>query len=97
MATQADKIQALEDELKNLNDTLIHYGELFNADGFIDCDEQKQLNSMQAVIKKIEARLTKIKAKKKTPTTKPVEEFEKALSKVENEVNQLLSQLGILS
>ncbi|WP_264789633.1 C2 family cysteine protease [Aureispira anguillae] len=65
MATQNEKIQKLEDELKSLKDTLVKYGDMFNADGDIDTDEQKQLDAMQAVIKKAEAKLAEIKDKAK--------------------------------
>lgn len=43
MATQADKIQLLEDELQNLDSKLTYYGDLFNADGRIDKDEKKKI------------------------------------------------------
>lgn len=66
MATNSEKIQKLEKELKSLKDTLTKYGNLFNADGFVDTEEQKQIDDMQLVIKKIEAKLKLIKEKSAT-------------------------------
>lgn len=56
MANQ-EAIQKYKEELKNLKDTLTKYGDLFNADGTIDAEEQAQLDNMQAIIKKAEAKL----------------------------------------
>lgn len=61
MATQSKKIQKLQEELKNLKDTLIKYGNMFNEDGDIDTEEQKQLDTMQAVIDKVDAKLASLK------------------------------------
>jgi len=62
MATKAEKIEKLETELKTLKDTLTKYGDMFNADGHIDTEEQKQLDRMQTIIQKAEAKLTKMKS-----------------------------------
>jgi hypothetical protein len=61
MATQEEKIKKYEDELKSLKDTLTKYGDMFNEDGQIDSEEQKQLDSMQAIIMKAEDKLAKLK------------------------------------
>lgn len=60
MANQ-EAIQKYKDELKTLKDTLTKYGDLFNADGNIDAEEQKQLDSMHSIIEKAEAKLLEIK------------------------------------
>lgn len=57
MSKKQAKIDNLKAKLKEYRDTLQKYGELFNEDGFIDTEEQKQLNEMQAVIDKAERRL----------------------------------------
>lgn len=102
MGVQTDKIQQLEDELKKIDKTLTYYGKLLTADGDIDSDEQKSLATMQTLVKKAEAKFAKIKAKKKKYSNhdnkfRSLEEFEKALSKVEFEVQQLLSQTDLTS
>jgi hypothetical protein len=61
MATQEEKIKKIEDELKSLNKSLCQYGDYFNKDGHIDSEEQKQLNSMQSIIKKAEVKLAALK------------------------------------
>lgn len=61
MVTQGEKIQKLQDELKSLKDTLVKYGDMFNADGDINTDEQKQLDLMQAIIEKADEKLLSLK------------------------------------
>jgi hypothetical protein len=39
-------------KIKSLKDILVKHGDMFNAAGDIDTDEQKQLNAMQVVIKR---------------------------------------------
>lgn len=69
MATQAEKIQKIEQELQRLKDTLTKYGDMFNEDGFIDTDEQKQLDRMQETIKQAEARLNQLRSESGNPET----------------------------
>lgn len=57
MATPKEQIKQLQDELIRLKETLKNYENLFKADGFIDTQEQQQLDFMQGVIKKAEAKL----------------------------------------
>ena len=59
MKTLEEKIQKYQDELASIKKTLDLYRDMFNADGEINSEEQKQLDVMQAVIKKIEAKLAK--------------------------------------
>ena len=71
----------------------------------IDSDEQKDLNRMQVVIKKIEARLVKIKAKKEKAvsisdnhspnktTIQSKEEANKIMLDIQKEIKELLSAL----
>jgi hypothetical protein len=62
MATQSEKIQKIQDELNRFRATLTKYGDLFNADGVITVEEQKQLDQMEAVIKRVEKKLAEMKA-----------------------------------
>lgn len=101
MATQTDKIQLLENELKKLGKTLTYYGELFNADGEINSQEQQDLDRMQAVIRKIEAKLVKVKEKKKKKSASPnesgiqsKEETMTILSNLKKELNNMLDALN---
>jgi hypothetical protein len=50
MATQSEKIQKIKEELESLKGPLVKYGNIFNANGDVDTDEQKQLNYMQSII-----------------------------------------------
>ena len=73
MATQSEKIQKLADEIKNIKDTLVKYGDMFNAAGDIDTDEQKQLDAMQTIIKKVDAKVVLLKeGNSKTKSTPKV-------------------------
>ncbi|MDC0231440.1 hypothetical protein OAK19_05690 [Aureispira] len=68
MATKEEKLQKLEANLKMMQETLTKYGNLFNEDS----EEQQQLNKMQTVIKKAEAKLAEMKKgeeKNAAPTT----------------------------
>lgn len=82
MATQSEKLQKLQNELKSLNDTLVKYGDMFNADGDVDTNEQKQLDAMQAAIKKAEAKLTNLQEK-----NAPTESTPKVLKKHKGKYN----------
>ncbi len=63
MATQSEKIQKLQDEIKSYKETLIKYGDMFNADGVIEEHEQKKLDQMQSIIQKVEKKLVALKEK----------------------------------
>lgn len=63
MATQSEKIQKLQDEIKSYKETLIKYGEMFNADGVIEEYEQKKLDQIQSIIQKVEKKLVALKEK----------------------------------
>lgn len=67
MPNPVDKIQRIERELESLKKTLSQYGDMFNADGYIDTDEQKQLDSMQATIQQAEAKLAQLRQKADQP------------------------------
>lgn len=84
MATQTDKIRRLEDELKMLDKKLTYYGELFNEDSDIDKKEKAKLAKMQAVIKKAEAKLTKIKKKQISNRDKKFAPARDLITKLEN-------------
>lgn len=66
MATKAEKIEKLEKEVKSMKDTLTKYQKLFNEDGFVDTEEQKQLDELQAVIVKIENKIVELKGNSET-------------------------------
>lgn len=61
MATQSEKIQKIEGSLSQFKEELTKYEKLFNEDGSVDGEEQKQLNEMQEMIDKIETKLVEMK------------------------------------
>lgn len=54
MATELEKIDVLEAEVKKLKETVVYYRKLFMEDGQIDSSEQKELDAMDQTIKGIE-------------------------------------------
>lgn len=70
MTPQEAQIKQLQDEVASLKETLVKYGDLYNADGSIDSAEQKVLDEKQAIIKIIEDRLALL-AKKYSSSPPP--------------------------
>lgn len=56
-----EEIEKMEKELAVLKKELTKYQKLFESDGHVDTEEQKQLNTMQATITQAETELAKKK------------------------------------
>lgn len=82
MATQSEKFQKLQDELKYLKTTLVKYGDMFTASGDVDTKEQKKLALLQASIEKADAKLIALKEGNSKTKSTP-----KVLKKHEGEYN----------
>ena len=93
MATKEEKIQKIEKELKMLKATLTKYGDIFNANGYVDSEEQKQLETMQAVIKKIEAKL--VDMRKGTSDNPERVKMNKELRELEMKLESLMTLYGL--
>ena len=61
MSKQA-KIDSLRAKVKEYKEELVRYGDMFNEDGLIDTEEQKQLDAMQLIIDKVESRLQEMES-----------------------------------
>lgn len=91
MASQEEKIKKLEDEVNSMEAVLTTFGNLFNADGHIDDNEQAQLDNMSRMIRKIKAKIKTLK-KSKNPTSKATEipkKFSLGLRKIQEQIQSM--------
>mgnify|MGYP000085036858 CR=1 FL=1 len=93
MASQEDKIKKLEEELDSMETVLTTFGNLFNADGNIDDNEQQQLDNMSRMIRKIRIKITTLKKAKKTTDKK--EEIPKKFRLGLNKLHQYTESMQI--
>ena len=87
MATKSEKVEKLQVELASMMKMLDKYHKLFLADGKIDNEEMKKLNSMKAAISKVKTKLGTATTKKKPVgavlTAAKKKEIEAYLAKLE--------------
>lgn len=95
MTMDADKIIKLEAELKMLKETLVKYKNLFNEDGYIDTEEQQELNRMEAIISKAETKIAETKQGTSPKEDNLRKEMSKGLSKLKSELESMMTLFGL--
>lgn len=103
MATKAEKIAKLEKEVKSMKDTLTKYQNLFNEDGFVDTEEQQQLDQLQALIVKIENKIAELNGtpessentKSNTNSSWNPEAFRNFMDELKTTLDEMEQRLGV--
>lgn len=86
---KSEEIKKMEQEVAYLKAELLKYQKMFETDGHVDTEEQRQLDSMQATIRQVEQ---KIAEKKVGGDTAPVQS-NTAPSSSDKSFDDLMQQL----